>query len=310
MCRETSDRNLLLVVALPVLLIFAIALGPVILGLLCAVGCGPWSSRSGTWRSGSACSAAARSAQPRGTPTENRARAAAGRRRASTTARFRPSRLPPRAPLLPPARPQSRPAAARTSTGAPPIGCGKARRAACRNCRRRPKRTGPPYSRSPITGWPIAAMWTRSGGCGRCRARPRAGSRRDTRGRPEMGCRRPRPVAVERVDHPLAPVAADRRVDRPGPRRRQPATSARYCGGARAGSRSRERAVDRIGLGDDEQPRGVPVEPVDDPGAPRVLAAGRAVRRAPARASRSDARAPGARRRPPGLSTTSRYSSS
>ncbi len=48
-----------------------------------------------------------------------------------------------------------------TSTGAPVIGCGKARRVACRNCRSRPSKPGVPYSGSPHTGWSIACRCTR-----------------------------------------------------------------------------------------------------------------------------------------------------
>ena len=54
-----------------------------------------------------------------------------------------------------------------------------------------------------------------------------------------------------------------------------PSTSARYsrCSSAPRDQRL-QRAVDVVALGHDEQPRGVAVEPVDDPRAPRLLAAG------------------------------------
>ena len=54
-----------------------------------------------------------------------------------------------------------------------------------------------------------------------------------------------------------------------------PSTSARYSRrSSRACQQRLERAVHRIALGDDQQARGVAVEPVDDPGPLRVLAAG------------------------------------
>ena len=98
-----------------------------------------------------------------------------------------------------------------------------------------------------------------------------------------------------------AAVAPDRRVDRAAARRRAALHEREVLAPQLASAQQLlQRAVDRLGLGDDEQPRGVLVEPVDDPGARRILsAARRGGPRAPRTASRRGARAPGARRRRP-----------
>ena len=171
-----------------------------------------------------------------------------------------------------------------------------------------PSRTGgrrTPDDRSPPGG-------PGSGGCGRCRATPAAappaGSRRSiskcvraARGASvsidiSARSRRSRPIGAS-----IVPVRADG----------WPSTRAEVLAAHRRARQQRlQRAVDLVVLGDDEQPGRVAVEPVHDPGAPRLLAAGRDARRAPGRASPSGAPAPGWTTTPAGLSTTSRYSSS
>ena len=54
-----------------------------------------------------------------------------------------------------------------------------------------------------------------------------------------------------------------------------PSTSARYSRRSAASRQQRlQRAMDRVVLGDDQQPGGVAIEPMDDPRPPRLLAAG------------------------------------
>jgi hypothetical protein len=63
-------------------------------------------------------------------------------------------------------------------------------------------------------------------------------------------------------------VAADRGVDGELVRQDVPPRERRVAAGdASLGDRPAQGAVRRVGLGDEEQPRGVLVEPVDDPGA-------------------------------------------
>ena len=84
-------------------------------------------------------------------------------------------------------------------------------------------------------------------------------------------------VGVDRHQHPVAPVAADRRVDRPRSRRRVTVDQRQVLAAQPPrGDQRLQRAVDRVALGDDQQTRGVAVEAMDDSGPPRLLAAGRA----------------------------------
>ena len=106
-------------------------------------------------------------------------------------------------------------------------------------------------------------------------------------------------VGVRRHARAHAAIAADRRLDRPGSSRRATLDQREVLAAHRARRERRlQRAVDVLALGDDEQARGLAIEPVHDPGAPLVLAAGDpAGQRLGERALR-DAHAPDARRRP------------
>ena len=95
----------------------------------------------------------------------------------------------------------------------------------------------------------------------------------------EMRPRGPGLIRLDRHLQPVARVATDRRIDR-----------ARAGGNVTVdqrevlapqpprGKQRLQAPVDRIALGDDEQPGGVAVEPVDDPGPDGVLPTGRAPR--------------------------------
>ena len=95
----------------------------------------------------------------------------------------------------------------------------------------------------------------------------------------EVRDRGARLVGGRRVQRAVAPVAADGRVDRPGARV-GPADDERQVLAPHAALAHRllERAVDGVRLRDDEQPRSVLVQPVDDARPELVLAAGRAAR--------------------------------
>ena len=104
-------------------------------------------------------------------------------------------------------------------------------------------------------------------------------------------------VGFDRHQHPFAPVPADRCVDRAGARLGATVDERKVLASESAlGEQPFQRPMDGIALGNDEQPRGVAVEPVDDPGAPGLIAAGAATRRAPARASPCGGPAPDVRR--------------
>ncbi len=106
---------------------------------------------------------------------------------------------------------------------------------------------------------------------------------------------------VERVLRPVAPVAADRSLDPAGARARAAHDERQVLPLELVRAHQLLEAPVRLGrAGDDEQPRGVPVEPVDDPGPVRLLAARGLVRQQAVdeRAGR-DGRAPGGRRARP-----------
>ena len=93
----------------------------------------------------------------------------------------------------------------------------------------------------------------------------------------EVGARLARLVGVDRHQHAVAAVAADRRVDRAGARLRPPVDQRQvFAPHAPLHDHLLERAMDGVVLGDDQQPRGVAVKPMDDSGTPRLLAAGAA----------------------------------
>ena len=149
-----------------------------------------------------------------------------GCRAGTATRSMPPGRSEPRnssGSSLAPARgpPPGRPAAASTtSTRSPVIGCGKARRAAWRNWRSRPRsrrhRRGDRRRRADRS--PPGARG--SGACARSRG-ARAGARvREELLDLEVRDRLARRVGVERVAAAVAAVAADRRVDRPAARAR------------------------------------------------------------------------------------------
>ena len=165
-----------------------------------------------------------------------------------------------------------------TSIGAPVTGWAKARRAACRNWRSSPSR--PARAVLGVAGDRVAdrlqvrADLVRAPGLqahaqqrGRAAA-PRSSSKCVTAARGSsvsvdmrVRTRRSRPSGAS-----IVPVRAGGR----------PSTSARYSRViSRACSAALQRAVDRVGLGDDEQAGGVAVQPVHDP-RPRAVLARRA----------------------------------
>ncbi len=81
-------------------------------------------------------------------------------------------------------------------------------------------------------------------------------------------------VRVHGHEHPLAPVAADRRLDRAAARRR-PALDERevLARDLARGELRLQRAVHVVVLGDDQQPARVAVQAMDDPRPPGLLAA-------------------------------------
>ena len=236
------------------------------------------------------------------------------RRRSAPKGTNSPARSHANLPRPRPAPPPDPPAAARTRRSPrPSTGCANASRAACRNCRSSPNCPAVPYWGSPHTGWPIAARCTRIWW-----VRPVSSvDPQQRRGRQqaldlEVGPRLARLVGVDRHQRAVAPVSArsGRRSSRSAPAG-GPSTSARYSRRKLPRARSAPSApVDLVVLGHDQQPRGVAVEPMHDPGAPRLLAAGAHARRAPAPACPSSGPRAGCTTTPAGLSTTSRYSSS
>ena len=188
----------------------------------------------------------------------------------------------------------------RASISTPVTGCANASRPACRNWRASPspaRRTR--GRRAPGGRSPSGARG--SGACGRSPAARAAASRAAGALDLEVRDRVARVVGVGGHARPHAPVAPERRVDRAaaraagGPRRargtRASISRARSvaCSAAWTASRAREH----------EQPGGVAVEPVHDARAARRRRRRRRGPRAPARACRGGARAPGARRRRP-----------
>ena len=140
----------------------------------------------------------------------------------------------------------------------------------------RPNRPRTPYWGSPDTGWPIAARWTRIWWVRPVSSITRSsavvGSRRSISKwvRASRGS-----SAVDRHQLAVAPVASDRRVDRPGPRRRMAVDERQVLATQPPARQHRlQRAVDLVVLGDDQQPRGVAIEPMDDPRPRRLLATG------------------------------------
>ena len=168
---------------------------------------------------------------------------------------------------------------ARRRSGVPVTGWSNASRAACRNWRCRPNSparavlgiAARPDGRSP-------AGARGSGACGRSPACTRSsvalGSACSS---VEVRARLARVVGVDRHAGAHAAVAADRRVDRAAARRRAPLDEREVLAPiARARERRLQRAVRVLGLGDDQQARGVAVEAVHDPRALGLRAAGRA----------------------------------
>ena len=119
-----------------------------------------------------------------------------------------------------------------------------------------------------------------SDGCDRCRARPAGGLRpRETLDQLEVGARLLRLVGIDRHQH-CDRVGCARSARRSCPiwpaarrRQRQVLAAQRPCA---ISSFSARWTASLLAI--DEQPRGVPVKPVDDPGPPRILAAGGASR--------------------------------
>jgi hypothetical protein len=142
-----------------------------------------------------------------------------------------------------------------TSTAAPVTGCGKASRAACRNWM--PDREQ------------VRSDLVRAAGL-EAHAQQRVVRQRalDL----EVRDRLARLVGVGRDPSADAPVATERRVDSAAPRRRA-ALDEREVLAHELARRQQplQRRVDRLGAGDDQQPRRVAVEPVHDPGALGVL---------------------------------------
>ena len=162
-----------------------------------------------------------------------------------------------------------------TSTRAPVNGCSNASRVAWRNCRSSPSSSGPPYSGSPATGRSIAVEMDPD------LVRP-PGLQRDAKQRVprqqllylEVRHRLARRVRVERLPHRIATVAADRRVDRPAAGLRPADDECEVLARQRARLHQLLEPPVRLGrAGDDEQPRRVPVEAVDDPRPFRLLPA-------------------------------------
>ena len=174
----------------------------------------------------------------------------------------------------------------------------------------RPRR---PYSGSPSTGWPIAfrcaRIWCVRPVSSRTRSSVRAGQVAldlEVRDAPRAARRCRSTSACARAGRgPAARRSCPR--GRPG----GPSTSARYSRAIRAlAQRLLQRGVDGLGARHHEQPGGVAVQPVHDPGPVGVVAARDAARQRLHERPRAMPARPGARRRPAGLSTTSRCSSS
>ena len=132
--------------------------------------------------------------------------------------------------------------------------------------------------------------------------RPAAASTTAAAARSRSGCAASRGSSVSiDISTAVAAVAADA-ARRSCPLRAagRPSTSARYSRSHAARRRAAlERAVDGIALGDHEQARCIAVEAVDDPGPPRLLAAGGAARqRLGQRSAAVAAGRDGRRRRP------------
>ena len=166
-----------------------------------------------------------------------------------------------------------------------------------------------PYSGSPQTGCPIAWKWARIWCVRPVSRRTRSSVAVGSASLDlEVGARLARLVGVDRLARAHAPVAADRRVDRAAARRRAPVDEREVL--AHDPPR-RERRLEA---------RGAPPRSSRRRAAPRCRGRGgarcpaatarRPPRRAPASACESVPLAvrarPGARRRPAGLSTTSR----
>jgi hypothetical protein len=91
----------------------------------------------------------------------------------------------------------------------------------------------------------------------------------------EVSHRRPWGVRVERVPEPVAPVTADRRVDRPAPRARPAHHESEVLAcQLPAPHEALEPGVRLLRAGDDEQARGVTVEAVHDSRAVLLAASG------------------------------------
>ena len=153
-------------------------------------------------------------------------------------------------------------------------------RYACRNCRSRPRSPRTPYCASPATGRSIAARWTRiwcvlpvssltsRSACSasvsrtsKCVTASRGSSVSSER---RVGSRRSRPIGAS-----MRPLA----------RARTPADEREVAAFDLATpDRILERCVRLLRAGDDEEPRGVPVEPMNDPGPLGVVPAGSAQR--------------------------------
>src|ERR1035437_7170563 len=90
-----------------------------------------------------------------------------------------------------------------------------------------------------------------------------------------MGPRITRNIGIDRHPHPVAAVAADRRVDRPGARRRVSRHQRQVLAADLAiGQHLRERAMDRITLGHHHQAGRVAVQPVHESRPPGLVASG------------------------------------
>ena len=95
----------------------------------------------------------------------------------------------------------------------------------------------------------------------------------------EMGASLAWPVAVDRSSRAHAAIAPERRIDRARPRRRPPLDEREVLApDLPRGERRLQPPVGLLALGDDEQPRGVAIQAMDDSRPPR-LASGGAARR-------------------------------